>query len=321
MGLPLSPEDAMKKYDVDVVLPSTEVNARLAHYCSTQAVSSKRVYAIPDRVCAETTFLPFDDTNWDALSKALEECRKVKDEYELALLKRANEISAKAHLAVMKACRSAKNERELEAIFRSTCMHYDAREMSYGPIFASGVNGATLHYQNNDMELDDPKTGERGSLLVDAGGEYRLYTSDITRVYPLSGKFSPETRQIYDIVLEMQMQCMDMIKAGVGWDDVHARAHKVAISGLLRLGILHGSEEEIFEKGVSVAFFPHGLGHYLGMDTHDVGGNPNFEDKNPMFRYLRLRGTLSPGEVVTVEPGVSDELLIVLIICQILTLS
>ncbi|EER24030.1 metallopeptidase M24 family protein [Coccidioides posadasii C735 delta SOWgp] len=303
-GLPLSPEEALKKYDVDKVLASSEINAHLAHYCTNKETAPKRVYAIPDRVCAETTFLPFDDTNWDALSNALNQCRKVKDDYEIALLKRSNEISALAHLAVMKAAKLAKNERELEAVFRSTCLSHGSRGQSYGPIVAAGVNGATLHYQTNDMDLEDPVTGERPSLLVDAGGEYRLYCSDITRAYPLSGKFSVEARQIYDIVLDMQTQCMDMIKPGVAWDDIHARAHKVAISGLLRLGILRGSEEELFEKRISVAFFPHGLGHYMGMDTHDVGGNPNHADPNPMFRYLRLRGTLSPSEVVTVEPGV-----------------
>ncbi|WEW57926.1 Xaa-Pro dipeptidase [Emydomyces testavorans] len=303
-GLPLSQEEALKKYDVDVVLPTTEINARLAHYCTGGEIALKRVYAIPNRVSSEITFLPFDETNWDALGKALEECRKVKDEYEIALLKRANEISAQAHLAVMKACKTAKNERELEAIFRGKCMCYQSKRQAYNPILASGVNGATLHYQNNDADLDDPQTGERSTLLIDAGTEYRLYASDITRVYPLSGKFSPEARQIYDIVLEMQTQCLNMIKPGVEWDDVHAHAHRVAISGLVRLGILCGSEQELFEKGISVAFFPHGLGHYIGMDTHDVGGNPNYSDPNPMFRYLRLRGTLSPGEVVTIEPGV-----------------
>ncbi|EEP76062.1 hypothetical protein UREG_00910 [Uncinocarpus reesii 1704] len=303
-GLPMSAEEALKVYDVDVVLPSTEVNAQLAHCCANKDSKPKRVYAIPDRVCPETTFLPFDDTNWDVLAQAIEQCRKVKDEYEIALLKRANEISAQAHLAVMKASKTAKNERELEAIFRSTCLYYDSRQQSYGPIMARGVNGATLHYQTNNMDIDDPVTGERPSLLIDAGGEYRMYASDITRAIPLSGKFSPEARQIYDIVLDMQMQCFGMIKAGVAWDDVHALAHKVAIKGLVNLGILRGSEEELFQKGVSVAFFPHGLGHYMGMDTHDVGGNPNFADPNPMFKYLRLRGTLSPNEVVTVEPGV-----------------
>lgn len=96
-----------------------------------------------------------------------------------------------------------------------------------------------------------------------------------------------------------------MIKEGVNWDDVHVLAHKIAIDGLLELGILKGDKDEIFESRTSVAFFPHGLGHYLGMDTHDTGGNPNYNDEDRMFRYLRKRGTLPAGSVITVEPGVS----------------
>lgn len=122
---------------------------------------------------------------------------------------------------------------------------------------------------------------------------------------PLDGKFTLETRQIYEIVLEMQSQCIAVLKDGVKWDDVHALAHRIAIKGLLKLGILRGTEEELFEKRVSVAFFPHGLGHYLGMDTHDTGGYPNYSDEDKMFRYLRVRGNLPAGSVITVEPGVS----------------
>jgi len=95
-----------------------------------------------------------------------------------------------------------------------------------------------------------------------------------------------------------------MLRAGVRWDDVHAHAHRVAIAGLLRLGILKGVAEDIFAARTSVAFFPHGLGHYLGMDTHDSGGNPDYTDSDPMFRYLRVRGTLPAGSVITVEPGI-----------------
>lgn len=104
----------------------------------------------------------------------------------------------------------------------------------------------------------------------------------------------------------MQLDCIAMLKEGVLWDDVHLKAHEIAIDGLLELGILQGSKEEILEARTSVAFFPHGLGHYLGMDTHDTGGRPNYEDKDSMFRYLRVRGELPEGSIITVEPGVSS---------------
>lgn len=202
----------------------------------------------------------------------------------------------------MKSARGAANERQLEATFRAHCLANDCRDQSYDPIFARGPNGATLHYQANDAELTDTSM----SVLVDAGAQYRTYCADITRAFPLSGKFSPEARQIYEIVLDMHASCIEMIKGGALWDDIHAHAHKVAIKGLLELGVLKGSPQELFDNRVSVAFFPHGLGHHLGMDTHDVGGNPNPKDSNPMFRYLRLRGIIPTNSVVTIEPGVSD---------------
>lgn len=102
----------------------------------------------------------------------------------------------------------------------------------------------------------------------------------------------------------MQRETTAQIKEGVIWDDVHMLAHKIAIDGLLDLGVLKGDKDEILEAQTSAAFFPHGLGHYLGMDTHDTGGDPNYEDENKLFRYLRKRGPLPAGSVITVEPGV-----------------
>jgi Xaa-Pro dipeptidase len=107
----------------------------------------------------------------------------------------------------------------------------------------------------------------------------------------------------------MQSVCINMLKEGVLWDDVHLKAHEIAIDGLLKLGILQGTKEDILKSRTSVAFFPHGLGHYLGMDTHDTGGHPDYEDKDSMFRYLRVRGKLPAGSIITVEPGVSLSLL------------
>jgi Xaa-Pro dipeptidase len=225
----------------------------------------------------------------------------IKSEFELALIRQANEVSTAAHVAAMKTARSASNERELEALFLKTCIEKGCREQAYSGIFASGTSAATLHYVKNDAPL-----AGKLNLLLDAGAELRCYASDITRVFPLGGKpFTKESRAIYELVLLMQKTCIDMMKAGIQWEDVHSTAHKVAIQGLLDLGILHGGTvDEIFASRASVAFFPHGLGHYLGMDTHDTGGNPNYSDKDAMFRYLRVRGKLPAGCVITVEPGI-----------------
>lgn len=303
-GLPLSPVEAQELYDVDRVLLTTEVNPTLAHLasqCSGKAV----VFAIPEQVSEETSFLPFAETNFSILKRAIEETRVVKDEYEIALIRKANDISARAHTAVLKAAKSATNERELMAAFIGTCIANGSPDQAYPPIVASGTSCATLHYQNNNEPLIDPTIKKRKlNLLIDAGAEYRAYCADVTRTFPLSGKFSPESREIYDIVLQMQKESLQMLKEGVLWEDVHVLAHRIAIKGLLKLGILRGTEEELFEKRISVAFFPHGLGHYLGLDTHDTGGNANYQDKDTMFRYLRVRGRLPAGSVVTVEPGV-----------------
>ncbi|ODM20497.1 putative Xaa-Pro aminopeptidase pepP [Aspergillus cristatus] len=303
-GLPMSPAQAQKLYDVDRVLSTSEVNFTLASIAS--AHHGKAVaFAIADQISDDIKFQNFAETNLSALKGAIELTRIIKDGYEIALLKKANDISAKAHIAAIEASKAATNEREIYGAFIATCIANGCTEQSYHPIVACGENGATLHYLKNNDDLVDPVTKQRkNNVLIDAGGEYRAYCADITRVFPLSGKFTPETRQIYEIVLQMQYECIAELKDGVQWEDVHALAHRIAIKGLLKLGILRGSEDELFEKRVSVAFFPHGLGHYLGMDTHDTGGNPNYDDKDPMFRYLRVRGNLPAGSVITVEPGI-----------------
>lgn len=303
-GLPVSAEQAKELYDVDEVLYTIEVNPTLAHLGS-EVGTSGFAFAINGQISEDISFINFADTDFVALKSAIEECRAVKDAYEVAMIRKANDVTTKAHVAVLKAAKTAANERELEGAFIGTCIAHGCREQAYHPIVASGTSSATLHYVNNDEPLIDLSTKQKKlNLLLDAAGEYRAYAADVTRTFPLSGKFSPESREIYDIVLQMQDESLAMIKEGVLWEDVHITAHRVAIKGLLKLGILRGSEEELLEKRISVAFFPHGLGHYLGMDTHDTGGHANYEDKDKMFRYLRVRGTLPAGSVITVEPGV-----------------
>ncbi|KAF2791636.1 putative Xaa-Pro aminopeptidase [Melanomma pulvis-pyrius CBS 109.77] len=295
-GLPMSVEEAKEKYDVDEVKTTGEVNDYLT---SSTATAQSTIYAIPEQISDHITFLSYDEKEFSLLKPAIENCRVVKTPYELALISKANVISTAAHVAVMKAARSAKNETELEAVFLKECISRNAKHQAYHSIVAAGENGATLHYVRND----DP-ISKQNLLLLDAGCEVDCYASDITRTFPLSGEFNEESLAIYKIVLDMQLQCIAALKAGVLWDSVHELAHKIAIAGLLELGILKGDKDEILKARTSVAFFPHGLGHYLGMDTHDTGGNPNYKDTDPMFRYLRVRGTLPAGSVITVEPGI-----------------
>jgi Xaa-Pro dipeptidase len=279
-GLPVTPKEALEQYDVDNVLPTTELNAHLASFSHNPAT----IYAIPEQVSEHVTFLGFKSSEFGILKKAIEDTRVCKDPYEVALLRKANEISTLAHTAVVRQAKIAQNERELEGTFIATCIANGCREQSYHSIVASGTSASTLHYVKNDQPLKG-----KLNILLDAGGEYNCYCADITRTFPINGTFSPESKEIYEIVLEMQESCFKMLKEGVAWEDVHINAHQVAIRGLQRVGILKGSEMELLEKRISVAFFPHGLGHYLGMDTHDTGGNPNYEDNDSMFRYLRVR--------------------------------
>ena len=304
-GLPLSAEEAKEKFDVDEVKYTTEVNATLAHVGASLSSASSghksKVFAIADQVSDHVTFLEFDDKDFKVLKEAIETSRVVKDEYELALMAKASAISSGAHRAAMEQVRRVGNETELEAVVLAAFVAAGAKEQAYHSIVAGGRAAATLHYVANDAPL-----AGKLNLLLDAGAEWNCYAADITRTFPVSGKFSPESRGVYDVVLRMQSECIAALKDGVLWDDVHLLAHKVAIDGLLALGILKGDKEEILRSRTSVAFFPHGLGHYLGMDTHDTGGNPNYADTDPMFRYLRVRGALPSGSVITVEPGVRN---------------
>lgn len=299
-GLPLSPADALSKFHVDSVLPSTDLPSELA---SLSQRNGSALLAIATQVSSSPLSLDlaaFQATDLASLHPAIDTCRVIKDPYEVASVRHANRVSTAAHIAVMHALKRVSNERELEAMFIERCLALGCKEQAYHGIFGAGTNAATLHYVGNDLDLKG-----KLNVMVDAGAEWGCYCADVTRTLPLSGTFSPESRGIYEAVLRMQKECLLMIKGEVMWEDVHIRAHEVAIEELLKLGILRGgTKEDLVENGISVAFFPHGLGHYLGMDTHDTGGNPNYEDKDPEFRYLRVRGRLPAGCIVTVEPGI-----------------
>jgi len=240
-------------------------------------------------------------------------------------------------------------EAEAEAIFVASCRREGAVHQAYLPIVAASIRASTLHYccnggndkefawgpvgshdHRNDNSLSSGRALKPQVLLIDAGCEWMCYASDITRTMPVgnSGKFTAEANAIYSLVLEMQKACMDIIKPGLHWDAVHMVSHRVLVRGFQKLGIFKSpgspgggswaSEEAILASGVSTAFYPHGLGHSLGMDVHDVPSaskpavNPSIADNNAgiqlghpsMYEYLRLRLKLETGMVVTVEPGI-----------------
>lgn len=294
-------DGALKTYDIDACLPCSALASHLESLAKNDR-SNLQIYVLnppPDAI------QPDISPDQEHLRPAIDECRVTKDAYELALLRHANTISTAAHTAVLRAIPHATNEQDLEATFIATCISAGAKHQAYHGIFGSGENAATLHYQHNDQ----PLAGRR-NVLVDAGAEWSCYCSDVTRTFPLllrdgGGRFDPESRAIYALVLRMQDAVFRLLKAGVAWEDLHIRAHEVAVEGLLELGILRGgTAEELMESRISVAFFPHGLGHFLGMDTHDVGGSTRAGEQDGMLKYLRIRGVIPEGAVVTVEPGV-----------------
>lgn len=289
-GLPLSISQAKEKYDVDDVKYSDEIDNYL---------TKNDINLTTDINLANKSFKNFLSAGESPLFYALDESRLIKDSFEIELMRKAAKITDNCHLAVMSALPIETNETHIHAEFVYHAIRQGSKHQSYDPICCSGPSCGTLHYVKNDDEI-----GNKQSILIDAGAEWENYASDVTRCFPVNGVWTKEHREIYDAVLEMQKITMEMIKPDANWDEIHLTAHKVLIDNFLKLGIFQGDKDEIFNSGVSAIFFPHGLGHLLGMDTHDVGGYPNYEDLDEKLRYLRLRRTLKSGMVLTDEPGI-----------------
>lgn len=239
------------------------------------------------------------------LLNAIHEARTIKTEPEIQLIREANRISSIAHTSIMQRLshKSIRSESDAENFFRSECHRHGSKTQAYEPIFGYGIHAGTLHYTSNDAEFPADFSGV---LLMDAGCEKYGYASDITRTLPIGnrGRFTPEAKAIYEIVLEMQEAALENIKPGIEWEVIQVLMHKVAAKGLLKLGILQEvTVDECYQDGHVIPFFPHGVGHFLGLDTHDVAGLPHGKGKHPTLKYLRLQRKLEVGNVVTVEPG------------------
>lgn len=216
------------------------------------------------------------------------EMRVIKTDEEIELMQRAADIAAGAHCEAMKAVRPGMKEYQVEALIEQIFRREGAAAPAYTSIVGAGPNATVLHYINNDGELRD---GEL--LLIDAGAEYKGYASDITRTFPISGKFSKAQREIYELVLEAQMSCVQMVKPGVTHDDLKNHSIEVLTKGMVKLGLLKGEPEKLIEEEKYKQFYMHGLGHMLGIDVHDVG----------QYYFDKQSRALEPGVVMTVEPG------------------
>jgi Xaa-Pro aminopeptidase len=219
----------------------------------------------------------------------IHELRVIKSPDELELMQKAADIAAEAHCEAMKAVRPGMREYEVEAIIEQIFRRHGAAGPAYTSIVGAGANATVLHYINNDGEL---REGEL--LLVDAGAEYKGYASDITRTFPINGRYSQAQRDIYDLVLKAQMACVELVRPGVTHDQLKQHSIEVLTEGMVELGLLQGEPEQLIKDKKYEKFYMHGLGHMLGIDVHDVG----------RYYYGKESRALEPGVVMTVEPGI-----------------
>ncbi len=218
----------------------------------------------------------------------LDDMRLVKDAGEIALMRRAAEISAAAHVRAMQAVRPGAREYEIEAELLHEFRRHGAQAPAYPSIVAGGANACTLHYVANDAPLKDGDL-----LLIDAGCELDGYAADITRTFPVNGRFNPAQRDVYQLVLAAQAAALACIAPGRHWDEPHQAALRVLAQGGIDLGLCRGSLDEVLEKGTYKRFYMHKTGHWLGMDVHDVG----------TYRQRGAWREFEPGMALTVEPG------------------
>jgi len=296
-GYRAGPEGAMRDYGFDLAYNNTEIDHRLPDLL---AGHNQVFYPV-----GKSKTLDADIIEWiksakskdrhssaidiaDASSKVGNQ-RLIKDEDEIEIMKKACQISAEAHVEAMKFVKPGLTEQEMEAFYQYEFSKRGGRFSAYTPIVAGGENACVLHYVENSKPLID---GEL--LLVDAGCEFELYASDITRTYPINGKFSAPQLAIYEVVLEAQLKSIEAISTNNNVMDAQIISEKVITQGLIDLGLLQGSMEELHATGAFKKFYMHKIGHWLGIDVHDAG------DYMENGEYMRFK----PGMVTTVEPGI-----------------
>jgi Xaa-Pro aminopeptidase len=223
-----------------------------------------------------------------SLEHILHEMRLFKSPEEIKLMRRAAEVSAEGHVKAMQACKAGLYEYQIEAGLVHHFMQEGLRAVAYPSIVAGGKNACVLHYTENSDKL---KNGDL--LLIDAGAECDHYAADITRTFPVSGRFSEPQKQLYQLVLDAQTAAMEQVKPGVPWHSAHDASVEVLTKGLVNLGLLQGKVKALIKKEKFKQFYMHRIGHWLGMDVHDVGD----------YKIDQKWRLLEPGMVLTVEPG------------------
>ena len=296
-GYRAGPSGAVKDHGFDLAFDNTEIDERLPDLLAgynqvfypvgkSQKLDADVIDWIKTARSKDRHSSPIDIA--DASSKIGNE-RLIKDKDEIEIMKKACQISAEAHVEAMKFVKPGMNEQELEAFYQYQFSKRGGRFAAYTPIVAGGENACVLHYVENSKALKD------GDLvLVDAGCEFELYASDITRTYPINGKFTAAQLAIYEVVLEAQQKSIEAVTVNNNVMDSQIISEKVITQGLIDLGILNGSMEELHETGAFKDFYMHKIGHWLGIDVHDAG------DYTEDGEYMKFK----PGMVTTVEPGI-----------------
>ena len=296
-GYRAGPNGAVKDHGFDLAFDKTEIDEKLPDLLAgynqvfypvgkSQKLDADVIDWIKTARSKDRHSSPIDIA--DASSKIGNE-RLIKDKDEIEIMKKACQISAEAHVEAMKFVKPGMNEQELEAFYQYQFSKRGGRFAAYTPIVAGGENACVLHYVENSKALKD------GDLvLVDAGCEFELYASDITRTYPINGKFTVAQLAIYEVVLEAQQKSIEAVTVNNNVMDSQIISEKVITQGLIDLGILNGSMEELHETGAFKDFYMHKIGHWLGIDVHDAG------DYTEDGEYMKFK----PGMVTTVEPGI-----------------
>jgi Xaa-Pro aminopeptidase len=292
-------EGAKSEFGADEAFPIAEFESKLADFLDGAEVLYYRLgndRDLDDTIIKEISRMrawnrkPIHPPQTIVDSAAIvHELRVVKRPEELEIMQAAADIAAEAHVEAMKAARPGMKEYQIEALIEQVFRRHGAAAPAYTSIVGAGPNATVLHYINNDGDLRDGDL-----LLVDAGAEYKGYASDITRTFPINGRYSPAQREIYDLVLKAQMSCVEMVRPGVTHEQLKQKSIEVLTEGMVELGLLKGKPEELIKEKKYEKFYMHGLGHMLGIDVHDVG----------RYYYGQDSRALEPGVVMTVEPGI-----------------
>jgi len=283
-------DDAFPVDDIDDILPGLiEGRERVYYALGKEPDFDRRVMTWVNSIRARVRAGASPPGEFLDLDHFLHDMRLFKSAEEIRLMERAAEISAKAHMRAMKACAPGRFEYELEAEIQYACALEGGRYAAYNSIVGGGKNGCILHYVDNNEKL---KSGDL--VLIDAGCEYECYASDITRTFPVNGKFSRDQKAIYNLVLKAQEAALEKLVPGNLWNEPHDASVRVIVEGLIELGLLKGKVEKNIEKETYKAFYMHRIGHWLGMDVHDVGD----------YKVGGEWRVLEAGMVMTVEPGI-----------------